>query len=176
MGNISNQDYKEFAYHCFLFMHVYYFHLPTNFNISIANNNGVRANHNYCMPLQNILERLNKGEVILGEGSYVLTLENRGVVRAGDWTPEAVCEYPDTIKQLSCEYARAGSDVTQTFTFWSTDDKLNCDFTVIQVGISMITHDIKLGLFLSSVSKSTRLPVTLPRRLPRRREQCWQEE
>ena len=31
--------------------------------------------------LQNILTRLQAGEVILGDGSYVVTLEKRGYVR-----------------------------------------------------------------------------------------------
>ena len=29
---------------------------------------------------------------------------------------------PDGVKQLAKEFARAGADVTQTFTFYSTDD------------------------------------------------------
>jgi hypothetical protein len=38
------------------------------------------------------LSRLRRGEVILGDGSYVVTLEKRGYVKAGDWTPEASVE------------------------------------------------------------------------------------
>ena len=30
--------------------------------------------------------------MILGDGSYVVTLEKRGYVKAGDWTPEASVE------------------------------------------------------------------------------------
>ena len=30
--------------------------------------------------------------MILGDGSYVVTLEKRGYVKAGDWTPEAAVE------------------------------------------------------------------------------------
>ena len=34
-------------------------------------------------PTQGILERLEAGEVILGDGSYVNTLEKRGYVKVG---------------------------------------------------------------------------------------------
>ena len=45
----------------------------------------------YCH-VQDILARLGQGEVIIGDGSYVVTLEKRGYVKAGDWTPEASVE------------------------------------------------------------------------------------
>merc|ERR1712142_609549 len=71
---------------------------------------------------KNVLTRLRQGEVILGDGSYVVTLEKRGYVKAGDWTPEASVEEPEGVKILATEFAKAGADVTQTFTFYSTDD------------------------------------------------------
>jgi len=71
---------------------------------------------------RDILSRLRQGEVILGDGSYVVTLEKRGYVKAGDWTPEAAVEDPEGVKTLAKEFAKAGADVTQTFTFYSTDD------------------------------------------------------
>merc|ERR1712042_262055 len=71
---------------------------------------------------KNVLTRLRQGEVILGDGSYVVTLEKRGYVKAGDWTPEASVEEPEGVKMLATEFAKAGADVTQTFTFYSTDD------------------------------------------------------
>merc|ERR1719436_249402 len=77
------------------------------------------------MPTQrskDIMSRLRQGEVILGDGSYVVTLEKRGYVKAGDWTPEASVEEPEGVKTLAREFAKAGADVTQTFTFYSTDD------------------------------------------------------
>ena len=46
------------------------------------------------MEPKGILERLAEGPVI-GDGSYVFTLEKRGYVKGGAWTPEAVLEYPD---------------------------------------------------------------------------------
>lgn len=41
------------------------------------------------------MERLESGEVVVGDGSFLLTLEKRGYVKAGLWTPEAVVDHPD---------------------------------------------------------------------------------
>lgn len=49
----------------------------------------------WCVSTQGILERLNAGEVVVGDGGYVLQLERRGYVKAGDWTPEAAVEHPE---------------------------------------------------------------------------------
>ncbi|XP_078660797.1 betaine--homocysteine S-methyltransferase 1-like [Branchiostoma floridae x Branchiostoma belcheri] len=76
------------------------------------------------MVKKGLLERLREGPVV-GDGSYVFTLEKRTYVMAGPWTPEVVVEHPDAVKQLHREYIRAGADVVQAFTFYSTDDKLN---------------------------------------------------
>jgi len=73
------------------------------------------------MSSQNILARLSAGEVIIGDGSYVNTLEKRGYVRAGNYTPESSVEHPAAVEQLAEEYARAGGDITQTFTYYSKD-------------------------------------------------------
>jgi len=70
---------------------------------------------------KNILDRLNGGEVIIGDGSYVNTLEKRGYVKAGNYTPESSVEHPQAVEQLAVEFARAGGDITQTFTFYSRD-------------------------------------------------------
>jgi len=43
---------------------------------------------------KDILSRLAAGEVIIGDGSYGVTLEKRGYVTAGVWTPEAAPEHP----------------------------------------------------------------------------------
>merc|ERR1719436_32649 len=74
-------------------------------------------------PKKSILERLAAGPVI-GDGGFVFELEKRGYVKAGPWTPEANCEHPQAVKQLHTEFARAGSDVMQTFTFYASEDKL----------------------------------------------------
>ncbi|XP_077978435.1 betaine--homocysteine S-methyltransferase 1-like [Glandiceps talaboti] len=71
-----------------------------------------------------LLERLASGRPIIGDGSFVFTLEKRGYVKAGPWTSEAAVQHPDAVRQLSREYLRAGADVIQAFTFYSTDDKL----------------------------------------------------
>ncbi|XP_023327836.1 betaine--homocysteine S-methyltransferase 1 isoform X2 [Eurytemora carolleeae] len=70
---------------------------------------------------KNILERLEGGEVVLGDGSYCATLEKRGYVKAGHYTPEASVENPEAVEALAYEYARAGADITQTFTYYSRD-------------------------------------------------------
>jgi len=76
-------------------------------------------------PKRGILERLNAGEVVIGDGGFVFALEKRGFVKAGPWTPEAVLEHPDAVRQLHREFLRAGSDVMQTFTFYASEDKLD---------------------------------------------------
>ena len=45
-----------------------------------------------------LLERLDAGEVVVGDGGFVFALEKRGYVKAGPWTPEAVREYPEAGK------------------------------------------------------------------------------
>ena len=52
-----------------------------------------------CWYVQDILARLGQGEVIIGDGSYVVTLEKRGYVKAGDWTPEASVEVPHSLPE-----------------------------------------------------------------------------
>lgn len=87
------------------------------------------------MSEKDILSRLAAGEMILGDGSYAVTLEKRGYVKAGDWTPEAAPEHPQAVEQLGIEFARAGADVTQTFTFWCHEDSLpkDCKFTCDEI-------------------------------------------
>lgn len=49
------------------------------------------------------MERLNSGEVVVGDGSFLITLEKRGYVKAGLWTPEAVIEHPNAGQ---CQHAQ----------------------------------------------------------------------
>jgi len=81
------------------------------------------------------MSRLAAGEVILGDGSYILTLERRGYAMAGMWTPEAAAEDPRAVEQLAIEFARAGADITQTFSFWCHEDKLpkGCQYSVDEI-------------------------------------------
>ncbi|XP_076615066.1 betaine--homocysteine S-methyltransferase 1 [Chaetodon auriga] len=73
---------------------------------------------------KSILQRLDAGEIVVGDGGFVFALEKRGYVKAGPWTPEAAAEHPEAVRQLHREFLRAGSDVMQTFTFYASDDKL----------------------------------------------------
>ena len=73
--------------------------------------------------VQGILSRLAEGPVI-GDGGFIFELEKRGYVMAGPWTPEAVVDYPEAVRQLHREFLRAGSDVMQAFTFYASEDKL----------------------------------------------------
>lgn len=41
------------------------------------------------------MERLDAGEIVIGDGGFVFALEKRGYVKAGPWTPEATVEYPE---------------------------------------------------------------------------------
>ena len=42
-----------------------------------------------------ILERLDAGEVVIGDGGFLYCMERRGYVKAGAWTPEATVEHPE---------------------------------------------------------------------------------
>lgn len=77
------------------------------------------------MGKKGFLERLNAGEVVVGDGGFVFSLERRGYVKAGPWTPECVIEHPEAVRQLHREFLRAGSNVMQTFTFYASEDKLD---------------------------------------------------
>eukprot|EP01084_Bolivina_argentea_P119202 211369_1 len=70
-----------------------------------------------------IIQRLEEG-IVIGDGGFVFALEKRGYCKAGPWTPEATVEFPEAVKQLHREFARSGSDVMQTFTFYASEDKL----------------------------------------------------
>jgi len=72
---------------------------------------------------KNLLERLAAGPVI-GDGGFVFQMEKRGYAKAGPWTPEAVVEHPEAVRQLHREFLRAGADVMQAFTFYASEDKL----------------------------------------------------
>lgn len=72
------------------------------------------------MPKKGLLERLAEGPVV-GDGSMSLTLEKRGYLRAGSWTPESVLLYPEAVRQLLREYQRAGADVLTAPCFYGSD-------------------------------------------------------
>jgi len=51
------------------------------------------------------MERLTRGDVIIGDGGMTYALELRGFVTATNWTPEAVVEHPEA--GMKCICARA---------------------------------------------------------------------
>merc|ERR1719199_380860 len=70
-----------------------------------------------------LLERLREGPVI-GDGGQVFHMEKKGYLRAGPWTPEATCEFPEGVYNMHREFAHAGCDVHQVFSFYASEDKL----------------------------------------------------
>jgi len=70
-----------------------------------------------------LLERLREGPVI-GDGGQVFFMEKRGYLRAGPWTPEATCEFPEGTLNMHREFGHAGCDVHQVFSFYASEDKL----------------------------------------------------
>src|SRR5438876_6181398 len=87
---------------------------------------------------ENILERIAKHEIVLGDGGYLIELERRGWVDSGSgrekvgtgkgtgqFTPEVAIERPDALRELHREFLHAGSQVLQALTFFGTREKLN---------------------------------------------------
>ncbi len=72
---------------------------------------------------KSILERLKEG-VVLGDGGYLLALENRGYVQAGPFTPEVTIEHPNALLALHQEFLNAGAEVLQVLTFYASENKL----------------------------------------------------
>ncbi|XP_020899443.1 betaine--homocysteine S-methyltransferase 1-like [Exaiptasia diaphana] len=83
-----------------------------------------------------ILERLDAGEVVIGDGGFVFALEKRGYVKAGVYTPEVVVEFPEAVRQLHIEFLRAGADVMQAYNYYASEDKLmNRGNEAIKLGV-----------------------------------------
>lgn len=70
-----------------------------------------------------LIERLAQGPVICAEG-YLFEMERRGYLQAGAFVPEVVLEHPEVLEQLHREFARAGSDVIEAFTYYAHREKL----------------------------------------------------
>lgn len=75
------------------------------------------------MTNRSVLEKLKQGPVI-GDGGTIFELERRGYVSAGPFTPQAVIEHPDAVKQLQIDFARAGAEVLQACTYYAHEEKL----------------------------------------------------
>src|SRR3954470_3877866 len=87
---------------------------------------------------ENILDRIAKQGLVLGDGGYLLELERRGWVDSGSgrekvgtgkgsgqFTPEVAIEHPDALLELHREFLNAGAQVLQALTFFGTREKLN---------------------------------------------------
>jgi len=87
---------------------------------------------------ENILERIAKQGIVLGDGGYLIELERRGWVDSGSgrekvgtgkgsgqFTPEVAIEHPDALRELHREFLNSGSQVLQALTFFGTREKLN---------------------------------------------------
>src|SRR6266513_5667977 len=87
---------------------------------------------------ENILERIAKQGIVLGDGGYLIELERRGWVDSGSgrervgtgkgsgqFTPEVAIEHPDALRELYHEFLNSGSQVLQALTFFGTREKLN---------------------------------------------------
>ena len=59
--------------------------------------------------------------VVLGDGGYLLALENRGYVQAGPFTPEVTIEHPNALRALHEEFIHAGAEVLQVLTFYASE-------------------------------------------------------
>ncbi|KAL9957818.1 hypothetical protein ACROYT_G034766 [Oculina patagonica] len=70
-----------------------------------------------------VLDRLNAGDVLVGDGGMTFCLEKRGYVKAGPYSPECTVESPEAVRQVHREFLRAGADIIQAFTF-SMDDNV----------------------------------------------------
>ncbi|MEO1250102.1 MAG: homocysteine S-methyltransferase family protein, partial [Pseudomonadota bacterium] len=70
-----------------------------------------------------LMERLAAGPVICAEG-YLFELERRGYLQAGPFVPTVVLESPEAVRQLHIDFARAGSDVMEAFTYYAHREKL----------------------------------------------------
>ncbi len=70
-----------------------------------------------------LLDRLEQGPVICAEG-YVFELERRGYVQAGPYVPEVVLDHPNALVELHREFARAGTDVIEAFTYYGHREKM----------------------------------------------------
>ncbi len=70
-----------------------------------------------------ILDKLEKG-IVIGDGGALFELERRGYLSAGPFTPEVILDCPEVVKQLHVDFARAGSDVIQAFTYYAHEEKL----------------------------------------------------
>ncbi len=87
------------------------------------------------MANKGILERLEEG-VVLGDGGYIIELEQRGWVVTGAFTPEITMTHPNAVRELHTEMKNAGCEVLQVMAFYGSREKLET------VGYGDLTHEI----------------------------------
>ena len=75
------------------------------------------------MSKKSILERLSAG-VVLGDGGYIVELEQRGWVVTGAFTPEISLTHPGAVRELHEEMKNAGCEVLQVMAFYGSREKL----------------------------------------------------
>ena len=75
------------------------------------------------MTSKGILERLADG-VVLGDGGYIVELEQRGYVVTGAFTPEVAITHPEAVHELHYEMKNAGAEVLQVMVFYGSREKL----------------------------------------------------
>src|SRR6266702_960598 len=66
---------------------------------------------------------LKSGPVVCAEG-YLFECERRGYLQAGAFVPEVVLDHPGVVEGLHREFAHAGSDVVEAFTYYGHRAKL----------------------------------------------------
>src|SRR6195256_3855001 len=106
--------------------------------LSSLHNNTATRQITLMRQTENILERIAKQGIVLGDGGYLIELERRGWVDSGSgrekvgtgkgsgqFTPEVAIENPDALRELHREFLNAGSQVLQALTFFGTREKLD---------------------------------------------------
>jgi len=74
--------------------------------------------------MKGFLERLqNGGNIVTAEG-YLWELQRRGFTQFGSFLPEVVLERPSAVRNLHEEFALAGSDVIQAYTYYAHREQL----------------------------------------------------
>uniref|UniRef100_A0A7S2L0P0 Hcy-binding domain-containing protein n=1 Tax=Zooxanthella nutricula TaxID=1333877 RepID=A0A7S2L0P0_9DINO len=70
------------------------------------------------------LDRVASGETIICAEGYLFELERRGYVQVGPFVPEVTLRHPEVVRGLHMEFARAGSDIVEAFTYYANRAKL----------------------------------------------------
>ncbi|KAL4233484.1 hypothetical protein ACF0H5_008165 [Mactra antiquata] len=69
--------------------------------------------------MRGLRERLQDGETVVVAEGYLWELERRGLLQFGNFLPEVVLEKPEAVEMLHEEFALAGSDVIEAYTYYA---------------------------------------------------------